>query len=69
MDGVNNLSKKQVSCKDDSLPNGLQPEKIVDIRIWVIQFRTCVMKNYMEKRVIPLRIMCKAPHIILVLIP
>ncbi len=30
MDGVNNLPKKQVSCRDDSLFNDLRPEKIVD---------------------------------------
>jgi hypothetical protein len=39
------------------------------LRIWVIQFRICVMKNYMEKRVIPLRMVCKALCAILVLIP
>ncbi len=30
MDGVNDLVKKQVSCKDDSLLNGLWHENIVD---------------------------------------
>jgi hypothetical protein len=29
MDGVNNLVKKQISCKDDSLPDGLQPKNII----------------------------------------
>jgi len=27
---INNYMKKQVSCRDDSLPDGLQPENIVD---------------------------------------
>ncbi len=39
------------------------------LSIWVIQFKTCVMRNYMEKGVIPLRMVCKAPCAILVLIP
>jgi hypothetical protein len=30
MDGVNNLTKKQVSCKDGSLPDGLRPKNIID---------------------------------------
>jgi hypothetical protein len=30
MDGVNNLAKKQVSCRDDSLPDVLWPENIID---------------------------------------
>jgi hypothetical protein len=29
---MNNLMKKQVSCKDNSLPSGLQHENIVDFR-------------------------------------
>ncbi len=32
MDVTNNLVKKQVWCKDNSLPNGLQHENIVDFR-------------------------------------
>jgi hypothetical protein len=39
------------------------------LRIWVIQFMTCVTRNYMEKGVIPLRTMCKAPCANSVLIP
>jgi len=27
---INNCMKKQVSCRDDSLPDGLQPQNIVD---------------------------------------
>ncbi len=30
MDGVNNLTKKQVSCKDGSFPDGLRPKNIID---------------------------------------
>jgi len=30
MDGVNNLAKKQISCKDNSFPDGLRPKNIVD---------------------------------------
>ncbi len=30
MDGVNNLVKKWVSCRDNSLFNGLWPENIID---------------------------------------
>ncbi len=30
MDGMNNLMKKRVSCRDNSLPNGLRPDNIVD---------------------------------------
>ncbi len=30
MDGVNNLAKKQVSCKDDSLPKSFRAENIDD---------------------------------------
>jgi hypothetical protein len=32
MDAMNNLAKKQISCNDNSLPNGLWPENIVDFR-------------------------------------
>jgi hypothetical protein len=44
-------------------------KKLLILRIWVIKFRTCVMRNYMEKGVIPLRIVCKALHAISVIIP
>ncbi len=68
MDGANNFSKKRVSCKDDSLPNGLRPEKNFDLRIWVIQFRTLCNEELCGEGSIPLRIICKALHAILVLI-
>jgi hypothetical protein len=59
MDGVNNLAKKQVSCRDDSLPNSFGAENINDFAIWVIQSTTRIIKNYMEKGVIFLRMELK----------
>ncbi len=55
MDGVNNLAKKQVSCRDDSLLDSFRAENINDFGIWVIQTMTRVIKNYMEKGVIFLK--------------
>jgi hypothetical protein len=31
MDGVNNLLKKQISCRDDSLAESFEAEKIYDV--------------------------------------
>jgi hypothetical protein len=30
VDGVNNLAKKRISCKDNSFPDGLWPKNIID---------------------------------------
>jgi hypothetical protein len=49
MDGVNNLSKKRVSCRYDPLAKNFWAKNIGDVEIRVIQLRTCIMKNYMVK--------------------
>jgi hypothetical protein len=60
---VSNFTKKWVSWRDNSLFKSLRPKNI--LRIWVMQFKTCVIKNYMEKGIIHEMTVCKA----LVLIP
>jgi len=69
MDGVNNLVKKQVSCMDDSLLDGLQLENIVDFENMGNIVQDLCMMNYMEKGVILQRMVCKVLHANLVLIP
>jgi hypothetical protein len=46
---VNNLLKKRVSCKDNPLAKNFRTKNIGDVEIWIIQLRTCVMRNYMVK--------------------
>jgi hypothetical protein len=55
MNGVNNLAKKRISCRDDSLPDGLWPENIIDFENMgnivedLCNEKLCGKRNYTSK--------------------
>ncbi len=61
VDGVNIFSKKQLSCKDNSLMENFRAKNIRNVDNMGNRVEDCVMRNYVVKWFIFLRMVWKGP--------